>query len=101
MKRINILLILWASIAAKASADRFSAPDTLHRRSTYHEDVPESDDYLDSPDETEPDDNDVSNYELQDLVISKIHLRLRFLKNFPRTSDCFGLENNRPWTWPR
>jgi hypothetical protein len=72
MKRINILLILWASIAAKASADRFSAPDTLHRRSTYHEDVPESDDYLDSPDETEPDDNDVSNYDSQDLVFADI-----------------------------
>jgi hypothetical protein len=72
MKRINILLILWASIAAKASADRFSATDTLHRRSTYHEDAPESDDYPDSPDEPETDDNDISNYDSQDIIFAGI-----------------------------
>lgn len=72
MRKIDLLLTLWASVAATVSANRLSALDTLLHRSTsfYQEDAPESEDYLDSPDE--PDDNDISDYDPQDLDFSSI-----------------------------
>lgn len=64
------------SIAAAVSADRNTAADTLLRSTHYEEDVPDSEDYLDIPDEPEADDDDddddISSYDSQDLVVAGI-----------------------------
>lgn len=63
------------SIAAAVSADRNTAAGTLLRSTHYEEDVPDSEDYLDIPDEPEADDDDdddISSYDSQDLVVAGI-----------------------------
>lgn len=74
MRKLDLLLTFWASVATTVSANRLSAPDTLLHRSTsfYQEDAPESEDYLDSPDEPDPDDNDNLDYDSHDLNFASI-----------------------------